>query len=75
MEKLERPPSPVSSVAPQVPPGAVSSTDFLIQAPAYSCPAITAIPNHLSILDLDPANKHILWAPITSAGVALPPAP
>ena len=31
-----------------------------------------AIPSHLSILDLDLANKHILWAPITSAGVALP---
>ena len=31
-----------------------------------------AIPCHLSISDLDLVNKHILWAPITSAGVALP---
>ena len=43
-----------------------------MQAPAYSCPAVPAIPNHLSISDLDLANKHILWTPITSAGVALP---
>ena len=57
MEKLERPPNPASSVAPQVLPGAVSGTDFLMQAPVYSCPAITAIPNHLSISDLDLANR------------------
>ena len=31
-----------------------------------------AIPSHLSISDLDLTNKHILWASITSAGVALP---
>ena len=43
-----------------------------MQAPAYSCLAVMAIPNHLSIPDLDLANKHILWAHITSAGVALP---
>ena len=75
MEKLERPPNPIASVAPHVPPGAVSGTDILKQAPAYSCPAVTAIPSHLSILDLELANKRILWAPITSitsAGVALP---
>ena len=45
MEKLKRPPNPVSSVPPQLPPGAVSGTDVLMQAPAYSCPAVTAIPN------------------------------
>ena len=76
IEKLERPPNPVSSVPPQLPPqlppGAVLGTDLLMQAPAYSCAAVTAIPNHLSISDLDLANKHILWAPITSARVALP---
>ena len=72
MEKFEMPLNPVSSVPPQLPPGAVSSTDVLMEAPVYSCPAITAIPNHLSISDLDLANKHVLWAPITSAGVALP---
>ena len=49
MEKLERSPNPVSLVAPQVPPGAVFRTDFLMQALSYSCPAITAIPNDLSI--------------------------
>ena len=43
-----------------------------MQAPAYSYPAITAIPNHVSIPALDLANKHILWTPITSAGVSLP---
>ena len=72
MEKLEQPPNPIASVASHIPPGAVSGTDILKQAPAYSCPAVTAIPSHLSISDLDLANKHILWAPITSAGVALP---
>ena len=72
MEKLERPPNPIVSVASHVPPGAVSGTDILKQAPAHSCPAVTAIPSHLSISDLDLANKHILWALITSAGVALP---
>ena len=72
MEKLERPPNPIASVASHVPPGAVSGTDILKQAPAYSCPSVTAMPSHLSISDLDLANKHILWAPITSAGVALP---
>ena len=72
MEKLERPPNPIASVASHVPPGAVSGTDILKQALAYSCPAVTAILSHLSISDLDLANKHILWAPITSAGVALP---
>ena len=72
MEKLERPPNPVSSITPRVPPGAVSGTDFLLQAPAYSCPAVTTVSNHLILSDLDLANKHILWAPITSVGVALP---
>ena len=72
MEKLERPPNPVSSVPPQLPPGAVSGTDVLMQAPTCSFPAVTAIPNCLSIWDLDLANKHTLWAPITSAEVALP---
>ena len=43
-----------------------------MQAPAYSYPAITSIPNHVSIPALDLANKHILWTPITSAGVSLP---
>ena len=47
MEKLERPPNPVSSAAPQVPPGAVSGTDFLMQAPANNCRAVTAVLNHL----------------------------
>ena len=73
MEKLKQPPNPIASVASHIfPPGAVSGTDILKQAPAYSCPAVTAIPSYLSISDLDLANKHILWAPITSAGVALP---
>ena len=53
-------------------PGSAPGPDFLVQAPAYSYPAITAIPNHVSIPALDLANKHILWTPITSAGVSLP---
>ena len=34
MEKLERSPNPIASVASHVPPGAVSGTDILKQAPA-----------------------------------------
>ena len=59
--------------APAAPnPGSAPGPDSLLQAPAYSYPAITAIPNHLLIPALDLANKHILWTPITSAGVSLP---
>ena len=76
MEKLERPPVPTPSVAPPPlscpKPRVCPGPDSLLQAPAYSYPAITAIPNHLSIPALDLANKHILWTPITSAGVSLP---
>ena len=61
------PPPPAASN-----PGSAPGPDFLVQAPAYSYPAITAIPNHVSIPALDLANKHILWTPITSAGVSLP---
>ena len=53
-------------------PGFAPGPDSLLQAPTYSYPAIAAIPNHLSIPALDLANKHILWTPITSAGVSLP---
>ena len=75
MEKLERSPVPPlqlppSSAAPN--PESAPGPDSLLQAPTYSYPAITAIPNHLSIPALDLANKHILWTPITSAGVSLP---
>ena len=74
MEKLERAPVPTPLVAPLPPaaPNPGSTPDSLLQAPAYSYPAITAIPNHLLIPALDLANKHILWTPITSAGVSLP---
>ena len=75
MEKLERPPLPTPLVAPPPAasnPGSAPGPDFLVQAPAYSYPVITAIPNHVSIPALDLANKHILWTPITSAGVSLP---
>ena len=53
-------------------PGSAPGPDFSSPVPAYGCPAVTAIPNHLSIPALDLANKHILWTPITSAGVSLP---
>ena len=56
---------------PLVSPPAATGTD-LLQAPAYSCPAITAIPNHITFSDLDLANKYILWTPITFVGVSLP---
>ena len=77
MEKLERPPVPTPLVAPPScpKPRVFPGPDSLLQAPAYSYPAITAIPNHLSIPALDLANKHILWNPITSAGVSLLPSP
>ena len=73
MEKLERPPASIPLVAPPAAPnpGSAPGPDFSSQVPAYGCPAVTAIPNHLSIPALDLANKHILWAPITSAGVSL----
>ena len=67
MEKMERSSTP----KPLVSLPAATSKD-LLQAPTYSCPAITAIPNHITFSDLDLANKNILWTPITSAGVSLP---
>ena len=71
---MERPPAPIPLVALQAAPnpGSAPGPDFSSQVPAYGCPAVTAIPNHLSIPALDLANKHILWTPITSAGVSLP---
>ena len=75
MEKLERHHNPVSSVAPQVLPGTVSGTNFLMQAPAYSCPSVMVISNHLSISGILRAwilQINIFYGTITSAGVALP---
>ena len=68
MEKIE-----VQSVAPSVAPARqpLSSSDSG-SVPVYGCPAITAIPSHLQVPGLDLQNKHILWTPITSAGVFLP---
>ena len=73
MEKLKRPLVPTPLVGPQLPQtqGLPLALILLLQVPAYSYPAITAIPSHLSIPALDLANKHILWTPITSAGVSL----
>ena len=67
MEKLEMSSTPKPSVSP---PASIG-TD-LLQAPAYCCPAITAIPNHITFSDLDLANKNISWTPITYTGVSLP---
>ena len=67
MEKVERSSTPKPSVSPP----ATTGKD-LLQVPACSCPAITAIPNHITFSDLDLANKNILWTPITSAGVSFP---
>ena len=69
MKKLERPPALIPSVPPPAAPnpGSAPGPDF-----SSPVPAVTAIPNHLSIPALDLANKHILWTPITSAGVSLP---
>ena len=64
MEKIK-----VQSVAS--PPQLVSSSDSG-SVPVYGCPAITDIPSHLQVPGLDMQNKHILWTPITSAGVSLP---
>ena len=55
MEKMERSSTPKRSVSPP----AATGKD-LLQAPTYSCPAITAIPNHITFSDLDLANKNIL---------------
>ena len=38
----------------------------------YGMPAVTALPNHLSISKLQFGKKNILWTPITSARVPLP---
>ena len=67
MEKMET----LSTPKPLTSPPASIGTD-LLQAPAYCCPAITAIPNHITFSDLDLANKNILWTPIAFAGVSLP---
>ena len=46
--------------------------DILTKAPQFGNPAITAVPSHLDISDLDLVNKNILWTRITSAGIPLP---
>ena len=46
--------------------------DILTKAPQFGNPAITAVPSHLDISDLDLVNKNIQWTRITSAGIPLP---
>ena len=46
--------------------------DILTKSPQFGNPAITAVPSHLDISDLDLVNKNILWTRITSAGISLP---
>ena len=46
--------------------------DILTKAPQFGNPAITAVPSHLDISDLDLVNKNVLWTRITSAGIPLP---
>ena len=72
MEKLETPPS--SKLPPSSGVSGPSSRDILNEAAnaVFSQPAITAVPNHLEISDLDLANKNILWTCVTSAGIPLP---
>ena len=48
------------------------STGILTKAPQFGNPAITAVPSHLDISDLDLVNKNMLWTRITSAGIPLP---
>ena len=71
-EKLEA--SPSSKLPPSSGDSGPSSTDILNEAAnaVYSQSAITAVPNHLEISDLDLANKNILWTRVTSAGIPLP---
>ena len=72
MEKLEA--SPSSKLPPSSGVSGPSSTDILNEAAnaVFSQPAITAVPSHLEISDLDLANKNILWTRVTSAGIPLP---
>ena len=56
---------PLSQQAPDL-------TPVLGTARNYGLPAVTALPNHLSISKLQLGKKNILWTPITSAGVPLP---
>ena len=56
---------PLSQQAPDLAP-------VLGTARNYGMPAVTALPNHLSISKLQLGKKNILWTPITSAGVPLP---
>ena len=72
MEKLEA--SPSSKLPPSSGVSGPSSRDILNEAAnaVFSQPAITAVPNHLEISDLDLANKNILWTCVTSAGIPLP---
>ena len=55
---------PLSQQAPDLAP-------LLGTARNYGMPAVTALPNHLSISKLQLEKKNILWTPITSAGVSL----
>ena len=72
MEKLEA--SPSSQLPPSSGVSGSFFSDILHQAAnaVFSQPAITAVPNHLEILDLDLANKNFLWTCVTSAGIPLP---
>ena len=67
LEKIEGFPQSSSNI---ISPSSVQP-EFL-QAPAYGCPAITSLPNHLPLSELNLAHKRILWTLITSAGVSLP---
>ena len=74
MEKLRWPPNPAPSVTSPPPPSRcprVLPLELIFSSKLQSL-AFTANPNHLYISGLDLANKHMLWAPITSARVALP---
>ena len=66
IEKVEA--SPQSALASK----SSAPQDILTKAPQFGNPAITAVPSHLDISDLDLVNKNILWTRITSAGIPLP---
>ena len=63
----------IEKVEKSVQPTPLSVDSKLTQGGVFGTPAVVnALPSQPQISDLNLATKHILWAPITSAGVKLP---
>ena len=72
-DKFTALPSKIEKVEQSVQPTPSVSDPNLAQGGAFSAPAmVNALPSQPQISDLNLATKHILWTPVTSAGVKLP---